>query len=106
MALTVNSIRAMILERDDALEKAIIRIYEGQTENEKNAERTSIDNGVGFNSVDAQFLSSLAKQIMENKYNKPLGYRLSCKQRDIARKKMVKYAGQIFRIFVEPNQKA
>lgn len=104
MTHTVNSIRTLILERDDALEKAILRIYEGQTEAEQATDTTSVDNGVGFNGVDAPFLSSLAKQIQANKYNKPLGSRLSWKQRDIARKKMVKYAGQVFRIFVKPTQ--
>lgn len=101
---TVDSIRTLIATRDDALEKAIVRIFEKQTADEQSSDCTAHDNGVGFNGVDAPFMSSLAKQIQANKYGKPLGQRLSWKQKDIARKKMVKYAGQVFREFVKPNQ--
>lgn len=98
MPLDIQTVRQLITSRSDALEKAILRIYEGQTSDEKLSDSVCHDNGIGFNGVDAPFMSSLAKQILANKYNRPLGRRLSEKQRAIALKKMPKYAGQIVKM--------
>jgi hypothetical protein len=88
------------LESNDAwLFRSIVSIFECQTADEQNAETTAHDNGVGFNSVDARLLSSFAKQIIahakgESKFASPL----SPKQKEMARNKMTKYAGQLLSI--------
>lgn len=89
----------MMGKSDAWLFRSILSIYERQTADEQSAETTSHSNGVGFTGVDAQIMSSFAKQIMEHakgcsKFSSPL----SPKQKEMARKKMTKYAGQLLRI--------
>lgn len=78
------------------LERGILAIYKYQTEYEKNRGTTIEDNGVGFNGCDGEFLSSLA--IWMGKSYNPEGSRLTPKQAAVARRKMIKYAGQLERI--------
>jgi hypothetical protein len=79
--------------------RAIVSIFEYQTADEQTAEVTAHDNGVGFSGVDAQMMSSFAKQIIEHgKGNSKFASPLSPKQIELARKRMVKYAGQLLRI--------
>lgn len=81
-----------MMNEDDAwLYRGILRIYDRQTQDEQNSEVTAHDNGIGFNSVDATILSSFAKQIASRNFLTP-------KQKEIARKKMAKYAGQLLTI--------
>jgi hypothetical protein len=88
---TKDVVRHMIAEDDAWLERAVLVIYEYQTESEKQAEQTEEHNGVGFNGTDAEIGSSFAKWIQRRgKLTEP--------QRKVARKFMPKYAGQIFRI--------
>ena len=83
---------AQQMEKSDAwLYRSITAIYKWQTEDEKAIQATSHSNGVGFNAIDAHILSSFAVQIAQRGF-------LTVKQKMIARKKMVKYAGQLFRI--------
>jgi hypothetical protein len=89
--LTVEGIRDRIAVSDLWLYRGILAIYKGQTQDEKSARTTSHDNGIGFNGADAEILSSFAEQIITRRS-------LSPRQREIARRKMGKYAGQLFRI--------
>lgn len=92
------------IEQDDRwLFRAVIAIFNRQTNDEKNSESTKHNNSVGFNGVDANIMSSFAKQILiwnrhvkagTNRYDKPL----SDKQLRIARRTMMKYSGQLARI--------
>lgn len=66
---------------------ALLAVYARQTANEQQAEQTEEDNGVGFTGTDAEFLTSLAKQV--EKYG-----RLSTKQIALMQKRMAKYASQ------------
>jgi hypothetical protein len=69
--------------------KALVRIFsENQTSHEQAAEVTNEDNGIGFTGVDANFLSSLAKQFIAKGS-------LSEKQMVYVHKKMKKYARQV-----------
>jgi hypothetical protein len=80
------------LENDDAwLCRGIVAIFNKQTHDEQASETTSHNNGVGFNGSDAEFLSSLAKQFIKKG-------ELSPKQIEFARKKMLKYSGQLTNI--------
>lgn len=103
-AHTAESVRAY-LKREDVsgdifIERALVALYERQTADEQASGDTSHKNGKGFNCFDAELGSSFAKQIVEQKelvraYNNPEGKRLSPKQRAVARKMLIKYAGQL-----------
>tara|TARA_R110000824_G_scaffold14552_3_gene61754 strand:- start:2965 stop:3267 length:303 start_codon:yes stop_codon:yes gene_type:complete len=84
-------IKKGIESNDEFLCKSLVMVYELQTPSEQNWGVTAEQNGVGFTGVDAEFLSSLAKQYIERGS-------LSPKQLPYARKKMAKYAGQLSRI--------
>ena len=86
-----EDIKNLLLVNDRAVMRAIIVIYNLQTETEQNSDETYDANGVGFNGVDAPFLSSLAKQILNKGY-------LTSKQMMYGRKKILKYANQLLNI--------
>jgi hypothetical protein len=97
-ALTVK-IREKLETSDRWLIRGILAIYARQTADEKSAEETVENNGIGFSGFDAQILSSYATQILEweagrSTYRNPL----SRPQIEAARRKMAKYAGQLARI--------
>lgn len=80
------------LEINDAwVKRAVVSIFNLQTESEKASDSTAEDNGVGFSGCDAELMSSFAKQLVQRGS-------LSPKQMVWARKKMLKYAGQLARI--------
>jgi hypothetical protein len=89
--MIVNEIRNKIATDDRWLQRGIIAIWKYQTATEKATKTTHLFNNVGFNGVDAPFLSSLAEFLSK-------GYNLSDKQKFVARKKMMKYSGQLYRI--------
>ena len=96
--MTVAELQQKLQQNDWWLVRAIERLHSFQTDQEQNAESTLEDNGVGFNSPDAPFLSSLAEQIKkwragETTYNFPLSRR----QMEKAREKINKYARQLLR---------
>ena len=82
-----NDIKSLLIRNDKAVKKALLIIYNYQTDSEKSNEETIEQNGVGFSGADALILTSFANQL---KYKD-----LSEKQMIILRKKMIKYAGQI-----------
>ena len=80
---------AQILFASDAnLIKGLLRIYSHQTMDEQKTGTVNRNNGKGFRSCEAKFLTSLAQQA-ERKGT------LSPKQMDILRKKMPVYVGQL-----------
>jgi hypothetical protein len=102
MSYTVDFIKAKLETDNRWLERGILAIYNYQTSQEQRAGDTIEDNGVGFNGADGQFLSSIAKWIKGGcQYGKQEGHRLSVKQAAVARRKMMKYAGQLVRIINE-----
>ena len=78
--------------------KGLLRIFEYQTATEQACETTQEHNGVGFTGVDAEILSSFAKQV-----NK--GRNMSPKQMAIIYKKMPKYAKQLMLIAEDDKMK-
>ena len=96
---TKEDIQEGLKTNDHWVVRGVLAIYDYQTEDEKNIEDTKHNNGVGFNGVDGHILSSFAVQIKKwensgKKYRTPL----SPKQMKLARKKIMKYAGQLTRI--------
>lgn len=91
IAWDATLIREMLLFDDHWLERGILAIYKQQTTTEQQVNETIELNGVGFNGCDAEFMSSLAKWLLSGRH-------LSARQRDVARKRMVKYSGQLEKI--------
>jgi hypothetical protein len=86
-----EEIKDLILKSNKMVQRSLVKLFEKQTEDEKMSEETKEHNGVGFNGVDSKFLTSLAKQVQQ-------GRTLSEKQMTHARKKLVKYSGQLTKI--------
>lgn len=89
--MTANEIKAKILVDDRWLIRGLLAIFAKQTEHEQISDQTTEHNLRGFNGVDGFILTRFAKF-----YNK-FGY-LSPKQLAIARRKMLKYCGQLAKI--------
>lgn len=95
---TKEEIKENLKTNDLWVIKGVLAIYKYQTEEEQAVGCTKINNGVGFNGCDDIIMSSFAEQIKEwekfKKYSSPL----SKKQLTIARKKIIKYSGQLSKI--------
>lgn len=86
------------LETNDIwLYRGILAIYDRQTQDEKRVKDTIDRNGVGFNAFDADIMSSFA-MVLRERVDAGLPMSLSYNQRKIARRVMLKYAGQLVRI--------
>lgn len=99
---TKDTIRAAILDTTERgnkmIERSLIKLYQNQTTDEQLSLMTKHENGIGFNGTDAVILSSFAQWVEKGAAkNIPEGKRLSHKQREIARKKLPKYAGQLLK---------
>jgi hypothetical protein len=88
-AEAVEMIRHNLREDDRWLVRGLIAIYNCQTAGEQTTQTTKYRNGIGFGAVDSTILTSFAQQA------KRTGH-LSQKQIDLTRKKMVKYAKQLY----------
>ena len=91
-----ENIKVLLETNAKFLERAIVKVYEKQTQDEQQTQSTNHNNNVGFNSSDSFILSSFAQQIIKSTY--PEGNRLSLKQKEIALPKMLKYSNQIAKI--------
>lgn len=90
----VDSIKWLLTNNDKFLISGLLRIYSHQTNDEKAVEGTKYINGIGFNSADAEILTSLAKFVLVKGYLTP-------KQKELARKKLPKYAKQLLMVTAE-----
>ena len=88
---TKEEILHLIKTNEMMVGKSLLKLYGKQTPDEQAAHSTRYQNKVGFNGVDANFLSSLAE--FYDKYG-----RLSEKQLVYARKKLRKYAVQLVKM--------
>lgn len=88
---TDQEIINLIETNDLAVTRAVIAIYQRQTEDEKSIEGTHYHNGIGFNSVDAKYMTYLAKYCQDNR-------RLTGEHLQKARKKIKKYHRQLLEI--------
>lgn len=71
--------------------RAAMRIHKEQTLDEQNSHQTIESNGVGFNSHDAEIISSIVIRFNRRKFLTPG----ECK---VLHKSMPKYAGQLYRL--------
>ena len=91
MTYTADFIREKMATDDRWLIRGLLAIYKKQTDSEKKVQDTFERNGVGFNGIDAQIMSSIAEFYMNRNYITP-------KQTVVVRRKMNKYAGQLAKI--------
>lgn len=88
---TKEEIRNKIKTDDRWLMRAVYAIYKLQTEDEKADKTTKHLNNIGFNGVDAVFLSQAAERYRKN-------YNFSPKYMEAIRRAMLKYSGQLTKI--------
>lgn len=88
----------LLKTNDKALYRAIVLIADYQTPEEKATGSTLDHNGVGFGTVDAEFLTSMALRIKS-------GVGLTPKQLAICRNKMPKYWRQLMIISKQKMEK-
>ena len=98
MPKTRDEINAILRSNDRACEVGIYRIFQLQTEDEKCSDTTKHDNGVGFGYRDAEFGSSLARQVEQNRMIGRGDRSLSPKQLTFARKMCLRYSRQLTEI--------
>ena len=91
MDITKDSIRWNLVLEERWLKRGIVAIYRGQTSQEMGSRMSIHHNGVGFDTNDAKSLSGLAVRILN-------GVDIPPKELNLARVKMVKYAGQLLKI--------
>lgn len=88
---TKEEIKALIQTNDKVLYGALKQLYARQTADERKLKETNCQNGLGFNGVDAPFLTNVAEFLLKTGF-------LTDKQKVITRRKLVKYTGQLTRI--------
>jgi hypothetical protein len=86
-----EEIRKLLETRDEAVLRGMCKIFELQTFDEQQSDSTNHDNGVGFTGADAMIMSSFVKFYHKRGF-------ITLKQMMIARKKMLKYSGQLAKI--------
>jgi hypothetical protein len=86
-----ENVREKLMTDDRWLYRGLMTIYSRQTADEQQSGYTVEDNGIGFNGVDADFLTQMARSYEQ--YG-----RLTPKMLEVTRKLMLKYAGQLARV--------
>ncbi len=92
--ITKEEIAKNVSSKPQWAERALVVLWERQTEEEKAGRHTNELNGRGFAQPDAELLSSFAEQVIE-------GRKLSARQLWWAYKKLPKYAGQLHKMAVK-----
>ena len=88
MKHTKHTIRAILDTNDKAVERAIVRLYDRQTRDEKTDESTKHHNNLGFNHGDAKKGTYYARWVLS-------GRTLTGSHLDRARRMAKRYAGQL-----------
>lgn len=88
---TEEEIKFLVQNNDKVLYGALKNLYNCQTADEQSSAETTHANGAGFNALDAEFLTSCAKFLLERGF-------LTDRQKVIVRKKLVKYNKQLTRL--------
>ena len=88
---TESEIKELVQTNDKVLYGALKQLYACQTADEQAWATTHESNGVGFNAIDAEFLTSVSNFLIKNGF-------LTDKQKVIVRKKLVKYNKQLTRL--------
>lgn len=86
-----QEIKDLIQKNDKVLYGALRKMYAQQTAAEQACGETQEHNGVGYNGIDAKIMSSITEFLLEHGF-------LTVKQKDLARKKLVKYNKQLTKL--------
>lgn len=86
-----QEIKDLVQVNDKVLYGALRKLYSQQTLDEQNTGETIEHNGIGFNGVDAKFLTSTAQFLEKTGF-------LTEKQKVVVRKKLIKYTKQLTRL--------
>jgi transposase-like protein len=90
-----ESIVSLLMQKDDAVVRAIQTLYARQTADERASSATKHSNGIGFTGTDARFLSSVAQALPQ--YNN----KMTAKQLEVARRMLPKYWRQLLEAAAE-----
>lgn len=88
---TAEEIKSLVQTDDRVLYGALKQLYACQTTDEQNSGETHERNGKGFNGIDAPILTSFSEFLLRTGFLTP-------KQKNLARKKLVKYTGQLVKL--------
>lgn len=91
--VTIDTIRFKLRFDNKWLIQALFRLYDCQTDFEKDIGRTVEKNYEGFNSMDSELLSSFVVQLKEKGY-------LTNNQMAITRRRMEKYSNQLYEMII------
>ena len=92
-----NKMESQITRDKDMATKALLKIYEYQTKDEKESKNVFHHNNMGFTPLDAKFLSSIAENLKK-------GYKMTDNQFYYVQKKIGKYAGQLVKISISAGK--
>jgi len=92
---TEDRIREKLATNAVMVERSLLYLFSLQEPDEREGHVTVAQNGVGFNRVDAAFLTSVAKYVRRS--TRAEGERMTPKQLFHARKSLRKYARQLAR---------
>jgi len=96
--LTKEDIITLLMTNDKAVERAVVVLFERQTQSEQSSESTHVHNGEGFTPFDAHIMSGMAKWVLRGR---PLTPKQLAFLRRGTRKfpsRIGKYAGQLLKI--------
>lgn len=91
---TVAHFKKMLYTDSQWAIRALLRLYEYQSEDERTQYSANHENKRGFNKVDAQLLTAFAKRIIMNEH-------LTYKQMHVLHSRIQKYAKQLYEISLE-----
>jgi hypothetical protein len=102
----VEFLREKVASDDRYLIKGLIAIFECQTQEEKVRNSVSVHNGIGFSRFDVDVLSEISKKLLQagalsaiqNREPVDCNQYLTPYERNVLRKRMQKYVGQLARI--------
>lgn len=97
MTHTKESIKALLLRSDRAVERAIVAIYNRQTLDEQSSQETKHSNNIGFSGAHARLGTYYAQWILQ-------GNSLTGRHLEKARKIALHYVGQLVTIANRPIQ--
>lgn len=88
---TKEEIKALLESNDKAVMRGLIVITSLQTASERETHNTVELNGVGWNKIDADLMTSFVEQVRAKRW-------LSAKQLKATRARLMKYAGQLAKV--------
>lgn len=93
----ISTIKTKLATDQAWVEKAILKLFENQTEDEQRSEETKHKNGIGFSGCDGRIFSYYARYLSQGRH-------LSGKHLEKAFKRVPKYAGQILQMIEQKSQ--